>query len=158
MHRRQLLRVCGLACLMSIALIGAVRGQAQGPLASLQFLLGTWEGVGDQEGATGGFSFASSVQDRVIVRTNTPTRRRAAASPRRDTIFDGDLRGCRTRKSKKLRQRGPSCGASRPKKAVGYRAKSRPASLTHKVETYVAHSVAPQDNSLCISCLASELK
>jgi hypothetical protein len=89
MHRRQPLRVCGLACLMSIALIGAVRGQAPGPLASLQFLLGTWEGIGDQGGATGGFSFALSVQDRVIVRTNyadTPARGGKSASRHDDLM------------------------------------------------------------------------
>jgi hypothetical protein len=39
-------------------------------LASPQFLLGQWEGIGDQAGATGGFTFAPGVQDRVIVRTN----------------------------------------------------------------------------------------
>jgi hypothetical protein len=70
MHRRQVLRVCGLMCLIWLSLIGAVRGNAPAPLAPLYFLLGSWEAIADQAGATGGFSFALSVQDRVIVRTN----------------------------------------------------------------------------------------
>jgi hypothetical protein len=36
----------------------------------LQFLLGDWEGIGDQASATGGFTFSARVQDQVIVRTN----------------------------------------------------------------------------------------
>jgi hypothetical protein len=53
-----------------IGLTGTVRGERPAPLAPLQFLLGEWEGIGDQAGATGGFTFAAGVQDRVIVRTN----------------------------------------------------------------------------------------
>ena len=59
--------------LMLAALLGLtlpVHAQTASPLAPLQFLLGEWEGVGDQAGATGGFTFAPSVQDHVIVRTN----------------------------------------------------------------------------------------
>jgi hypothetical protein len=39
-------------------------------LVGFQFLLGEWEGIGNQAGTTGGFTFAVSLQDRVIVRTN----------------------------------------------------------------------------------------
>jgi hypothetical protein len=56
-----------------LALIGltvSTPAQVSGPLAPLQFLLGEWEGTGDQAGATGGFTFARGVQDHVIVRTN----------------------------------------------------------------------------------------
>jgi hypothetical protein len=53
-----------------IMLTGTVRGESPAPLAPLQFLLGEWKGIGDQEGATGGFTFAPGVQARVIVRTN----------------------------------------------------------------------------------------
>jgi hypothetical protein len=49
---------------------GTARAESPAALASFQFLLGQWEGVGDQADATGGFTFAPSVQDRVIVRTN----------------------------------------------------------------------------------------
>ena len=45
------------------------RARAERPaqLAPFAFLLGDWEAVGDQAGATGGFSFAPSVQDRIVV-------------------------------------------------------------------------------------------
>jgi hypothetical protein len=58
------------ASLVLIVWAGTARGQNAAPLAPFQFLLGQWEGVGDQAGATGGFTFAPGVQDRVIVRTN----------------------------------------------------------------------------------------
>jgi hypothetical protein len=70
MHSRQALHARVLVCLVLIASIGAVRGDSPPQLAPLQFLLGVWEGIGDQAGATGEFSFALSVQDLVIVRTN----------------------------------------------------------------------------------------
>jgi hypothetical protein len=70
MHRRRFLRAIGPMSLLPIVLTGPVRGQSPAPLAPLQFLLGDWEGIGDQAGATGGFTFASGLQDRVIVRTN----------------------------------------------------------------------------------------
>jgi hypothetical protein len=38
--------------------------------APLGFLLGEWTAIGDQGNATGGFTFAPSVQGHVIVRTN----------------------------------------------------------------------------------------
>ena len=63
--------------------------QSKVTLAPLQFLLGEWEGVGDQAGATGGFAFASSVQDRVIVRTNysiTPAKGSTPASRHDDVM------------------------------------------------------------------------
>lgn len=70
MHRRRFLYAAGPVSLLFIVLTATVRGQTPAPLAPLQFLLGEWEGIGDQAGATGGFTFAPSVQDRVIVRTN----------------------------------------------------------------------------------------
>jgi len=56
--------------LVFFALGGSIRGEPLPPLAPLQFLVGEWEGIGDQAGATGGFTFAPSLQERVIVRTN----------------------------------------------------------------------------------------
>jgi hypothetical protein len=73
-----------------IAVPGAMRAAVPAPLAPLQFLLGEWEGVGDQGGATGGFSFAPGVQDRVIVRTNvsnTPASGATAASRHDDLMI-----------------------------------------------------------------------
>jgi hypothetical protein len=70
MLRGPVLRALGLVSLALIMLTGTTRGESPATLASLQFLLGQWEGIGDQAGATGGFTFAPSVQDRVIVRTN----------------------------------------------------------------------------------------
>jgi hypothetical protein len=96
MHRRQSLRVVWLICLMWLSLAGVVRGQAPAPLAPLQFLLGSWEGIADQAGATGGFSFALSVQDRVIVRTNysdTPANGGRSASRHDDLMVIYDEAG-----------------------------------------------------------------
>jgi len=70
MLRGPLLSALGLVTLALIMLTGTTRGEGPATLASFQFLLGQWEGIGDQAGATGGFTFAPSVQDRVIVRTN----------------------------------------------------------------------------------------
>jgi hypothetical protein len=56
--------------LVLIVLTGTMHGERPAPLEPLQFLVGNWEGVGGQAGATGGFTFAPGVQDRVIVRTN----------------------------------------------------------------------------------------
>jgi hypothetical protein len=70
MNRRQFLLALGPVSLVLIVLTGTMRGQSPSPLAPFQFLLGEWEGISDQAGATGGFSFAPGVQDRVIVRTN----------------------------------------------------------------------------------------
>jgi hypothetical protein len=77
---------------MSLVLImstGSARAESPATLASFQFLLGQWEGIGDQVGATGGFTFAPSVQDRVIVRTNysnTPATGGKPASRHDDLI------------------------------------------------------------------------
>ena len=60
---------------------GTARGRSPAPLAAFQFLLGQWEGIGDQAGATGGFTFAPSVQDRVIVRTNYSDTRATGGKP-----------------------------------------------------------------------------
>jgi hypothetical protein len=81
MHRRPCLRVSGLICLIWLSSAGTLRGEVPAPLAPLQFLLGDWEGVGDQAGATGGFSFALRVQDRVIVRTNYSDRPASGTEP-----------------------------------------------------------------------------
>jgi hypothetical protein len=70
MPHRRMLRATAWASLVVIALTGTARAENPATLASFQFLLGKWEGVGDQAGATGGFTFAPGVQDRVIVRTN----------------------------------------------------------------------------------------
>jgi hypothetical protein len=69
---------------MSLALLvgtAAVRAESPATLASFQFLLGEWEGIGDQAGATGGFRFAAAVQDRVIVRTNYSNTPASANTP-----------------------------------------------------------------------------
>jgi hypothetical protein len=69
MYRRPLESAL-LMCLALVVSSGTMRGASPAPLAPLQFLLGQWEGIGDQAGATGRFTFAARVQDRVIVRTN----------------------------------------------------------------------------------------
>ena len=70
MRRRLRPRTVGSVFLVWVALAGAARAEGPAPLAPLHFLLGQWEGIGDQAGATGGFTFAPGVQDHVIVRTN----------------------------------------------------------------------------------------
>jgi len=72
-----------------ILLTATPRGDSPAPLAALQFLLGQWEGVGDQAGATGGFTFARGLQDRVILRTNysnTPANGSTPASRHDDLM------------------------------------------------------------------------
>jgi len=39
-------------------------------LAPLRFLVGEWEAIGTPSGERGGFTFSTTVQDRVMVRTN----------------------------------------------------------------------------------------
>jgi hypothetical protein len=70
MQRPPFASTFGPVALLLISLTGAIRAERPAPLAPLQFLIGEWEGIGDQAGATGRFTFAPSVQDRVIVRTN----------------------------------------------------------------------------------------
>jgi uncharacterized protein (TIGR02246 family) len=82
-------RALGSTALLLSVLTASPRAQAPAPLAPLQFLLGEWEGIGDQAGATGGFTFARSVQDHVIVRTNysnTPAHGVTPASRHDDTM------------------------------------------------------------------------
>ncbi len=55
---------------MFMVLTVVALAQSDALLAPLQFPLGEREGVGDQAGATGGFTLAPGVQDRIIVRTN----------------------------------------------------------------------------------------
>jgi hypothetical protein len=70
MLRGPLLRAVGSVSLALIMLTRTARAESPVPLTPFQFLIGQWEGIGDQAGATGGFTFAPGVQDRVIVRTN----------------------------------------------------------------------------------------
>ena len=89
MHRRRFPRALGPVSLVLIVLTGTMQGQSPSPLAPFQFVLGEWEGIGDQAGATGGFTFAPGVQDRVIVRTNyskTPPRGGTPASRHDDLM------------------------------------------------------------------------
>jgi hypothetical protein len=69
------------ASLVLIVLAGTAHGQTPAALAPFQFLLGQWEGVGDQADATGGFTFAPGVQGRVIVRTNYSNTPASAGKP-----------------------------------------------------------------------------
>jgi hypothetical protein len=89
MDRRRCLRGLGAACCVMPLLTGAGRAERPAQLAPFEFLLGDWEAVGDQAGATGGFTFAPAVQDRVIVRTNysnTPASGGTAASRHDDVM------------------------------------------------------------------------
>jgi len=75
-----------------ISLAGATRAESPAPLGPLQFLLGEWEGIGDRAGASGAFTFAPSVQDRIIVRTNyskTPPNGGRPASRHDDLMVIG---------------------------------------------------------------------
>ena len=89
MHCRRFARALAPLCLMFIASNDPTRAETPPPLAPFQFLLGEWEGIGNEAGATGGFTFAPSVQDRVIVRTNysnTPAKGGNAASRHDDLM------------------------------------------------------------------------
>lgn len=57
-------------------------------LAPYQFLLGSWIGIGEQAGATGGFTFKFDVQQHVIVRTNYSN---TPATPGRPAARHDDL-------------------------------------------------------------------
>ena len=81
MRRTHRAMAWGFAGLMVALSSGVVRAQTASRLEPLRFLLGEWQGVGDQAGATGGFAFKSSVQDRVIVRTNYSNTPATASSP-----------------------------------------------------------------------------
>ena len=67
--------------LFVIALTAAPRADTPAALAPLQFLLGEWEGLGDQAGATGGFTFAPGLQGHVILRTNYSNTPASAGRP-----------------------------------------------------------------------------
>ena len=60
------------AAIIAIAtvLAASARAEPPAPLAPFQVLIGEWQALDDPSGATGGFTFSWSVQDRVIVRTN----------------------------------------------------------------------------------------
>jgi hypothetical protein len=65
MPRRQLKNA-----LVAIALTIARPHAQSDPLSTLRFLLGDWIAIDSPAGERGGFTFKSSVQDRVVVRTN----------------------------------------------------------------------------------------
>jgi hypothetical protein len=96
MRRRALSVIAAVLC---TAIGAGHRLHAQRPavLAPFEILLGEWKADEDTSGATGGFTFASAVQDRVIVRTNysiTPARDGKPASRHDDlmTIYvDGTV-------------------------------------------------------------------
>ena len=81
MHRGLSHRRAGSIFLVFVALAGSIRAEPPPPLAPLRFLVGKWEGIGDQAGATGGFTFAPSLQDRVLVRTNYSNTPATAGTP-----------------------------------------------------------------------------
>jgi hypothetical protein len=60
------------ATILAIAsvLAASPRAEPTAPLTPFQILIGEWQALDDPSGATGGFTFSWSVQDRVIVRTN----------------------------------------------------------------------------------------
>ena len=60
-----------LLAVVAVALCGApAHADAVAVFAPFDFLLGEWIGIGDQAGATGGFTFTLDLQNHVIVRTN----------------------------------------------------------------------------------------
>jgi hypothetical protein len=80
---------CGLAGLFVLLSFIGAQAQSTSRLEPLRFLLGEWQGIGDQAGASGGFTFSSSVQGRVIVRTNysdTPATATSQASRHEDLM------------------------------------------------------------------------
>ena len=81
MDRRRRASSCGLVGLAILLWVGALRAQGGASLETLQFLLGEWEGLGEQGGATGGFTFTPAVQHHVIVRTNYSNTPATAGSP-----------------------------------------------------------------------------
>jgi hypothetical protein len=74
-------RALGAVSLALIVWTAAPRAEGPATLASFQFLLGEWEGIGDQAGATGGFTFVAGVQDHVIMRTNYSNTPATATTP-----------------------------------------------------------------------------
>src|SRR5215510_8583074 len=79
----------GAALLVSTLSNTPVRAEAPAALARLQFLLGEWEAMSDQAGATGGSTFTASVQGHTIVRTNysvTPANGSTPASRHDDLM------------------------------------------------------------------------
>jgi len=82
---------------LAIALSGSLRAEPPALLTPFQMLIGEWKALDDPSGATGGFTFAYSVQDRVIVRTNYADYPAANGKPasRHDDLMviyvDGDV-------------------------------------------------------------------
>jgi hypothetical protein len=81
MDQRRCVQTCGLIGLAIVLWTGSPRAQGGAPLEMLQFLLGEWEGLGEQGAATGGSAFTPAVQNRVIVRTNYSNTPASASSP-----------------------------------------------------------------------------
>jgi hypothetical protein len=63
---RQFATILAIATVLAVSL----RAEPSAPLAPFQILIGEWQALDDPSGATGGFTFSWSVQDRVILRTN----------------------------------------------------------------------------------------
>ena len=64
-----------------VSMSGAVRAQATGPLAPLEFLIGRWDAIPDASGNIGTCTFSLSLQDQVIVPTNPADAAAAAGRP-----------------------------------------------------------------------------
>jgi len=81
----------------AIAFAAALHAAPPAALAPYEILLGEWQAIDDPSGATGGFTFSYSVQDRVIVRTNYASYPAANGKPasRHDDLMvifiDGDV-------------------------------------------------------------------
>ena len=60
-----------LLVLVGVQAAGVPAASVPAALAPVEFLLGDWTAIDTAPGETGGFAFASGVQGRVIVRTNT---------------------------------------------------------------------------------------
>jgi hypothetical protein len=81
----------------TVALAAALIAAPPAPLVPFQMLIGEWQALDDPSGATGGFTFSYSVQDRVIVRTNYASYPAANGKPasRHDDLMviyiDGDV-------------------------------------------------------------------
>jgi hypothetical protein len=64
-----------------VSMTGGIRAQAAGPLAPLDFLIGRWDAIPDASGSLGTCTFALSLQDQVIVRTNHADTAAVAGRP-----------------------------------------------------------------------------
>jgi hypothetical protein len=89
-------RLAATTVAVTMALAAALVAAPPAPLVPFQMLIGEWQALDDPSGATGGFTFSYSVQDRVIVRTNYASYPAANGKPasRHDDLMviflDGD--------------------------------------------------------------------